>query len=292
MYLNWTAALAQALAACQQTTDLSERSLQLRNISNLLRNIRDKMIGNSCCKFFFLRHNLLQIVLPLLWLKDESNAEFSKDLVECQKDALILIAALINCNDNSAAWLPETSAAEVFTNLTQLLQSAIADSANEGTLKYMEILSKCLLWFVRKYGSVRNLVFDALCLPVIISLLDPSRSNSATIHHFSCILAHACDAPTKQKILVEARVLTLALAMIQGTCHVDSSGRVHVTDIRLLDGAIEITSALTRDFEDAALVVAAVPITNGLGKLLPSLLFQLLNISTLTVNLKMKISLL
>jgi hypothetical protein len=270
----------------------------LKQASGLLRSIRDKLIGNSCCKFFFIRLNLLQVLVPLLWMKDESSAEFTRLLLECQKDALTLIAAMINCGLNEKSGsnvetqaLPETLAHELFGNLLRLLQQNSASPPSEKASKYLEVLTKCLLWFIRKIDAVRHLVFEPENLDVLIQLLDPRRSSPTTLQHLACILAQGCDSPARQAALISQKALNILLSLIQANASLDPMGRPIVTDGKVLDGCIELAGALSRENGDVSQALASFSLASQPPKRIPTLLFQLLNFSSLSIELKMKVAL-
>lgn len=288
-YSKWVEETAILIANCQQQgTTLQERLDTLCSLRHILLQIRDKIIGNSCCKYFFVRQGLVNTLLPLLWLRDESNAAFTQLVTDCQQDALTLLAVMIGQSGESE--LSVIPAPEIFVNLLQLLHGATGQVISRN-IKFYEILVRCLASFARKVESIRNLAFDPANLSVLLFFLDPTNSSAAISQHVAGIISSSCDSPPKQKTLLDAKVHVLLLALLNGACQLDATGRVVVTDLKIVDGAVDFLCTLTRDCPEAGHFIAASPLQSATRKM-PALLFQLLNLNMSSVELKLKVALL
>lgn len=259
----------------------------LKELKNTLTSIRDRVIGNSCCKYFFLRNNLLQALLPLLWMKDETNAEFTTIITECQKDALTLFSVLIS--QDGLNQLSDLPANEVFSNLLILLQgTANQNAANH--YKFFEILTKSLVCFCKKLESTRDAPYSEDNLVVLLKLLNPQNSNSQISQNVAILLSTSCDNAIKQKTLIGLRTIDLLLELLNFICFIDESGRLTITDTKLLDGIIDLLCTLTRDNNELCSMLLGFLVRSR--RSLPSLFYQLLSLGSLSADLKLKISLL
>jgi hypothetical protein len=290
--LNWIEQVKALTEAITQASQPQERLQLLSELKQNLMAVRDRIIGNSCCKYFFVRNGLLPALTPLLWLKDESSAEFTRLLMDCQRDALTLLAVLIAQSGNVIMASPGEEA-QLFSNLLALLQSA-------KEVRFLEILTRSLCNFVRKVESLRGVIFEASTLTVLLSYLEGTGRgaaySSAVTQNVCAILAAGCDAEGKSRVLLSARVLPQLLALLSGSICVSTShelsssnARVGVSDLKVLEGSVELLGALTRDCQEACEAVSCAPVA---GRRIPNSLFSLLNMSLLSVELKLKISLL
>lgn len=265
-------------------------------LKKILMAIRDRIIGNSCCKYFFVRNGFLQVLTPLLWMKDESSAEFTQVLTDCQRDALTLLSVLIGQIGGDTSVV---GGDELFTNLLALLRT----SSPSVDIKFLEILTRSLCCFARKVESSRGAVFDASTLSVLLSYLDSSSSSCCTtsssvvVQNICGVLAACCDGEGKSRVLLSARTLPMLLSLLAGSICVagdtpisaKSSLRIGITDLRCLDGSVELLCTLTRDCQEACEAVAQAPMA---GRRIPNILFSLLNVSLLSIELRLKITLL
>ena len=78
--------------------------------------------------------------------------------------------------------------------------------------------------------------------------------------------------------------------MLERICFVDELCRLTITDVKILDGVIELFNALTRDNIEVSVALSSTPFKNQ--KTVSSFFYQLLNLSSISVDLKLKISLL
>ena len=282
-----------------QADTAQDRLQLLSDLKLVLMSIRDRIIGNSCCKYFFVRNGLLAALTPLLWLRDESSAEFTRLLMDCQKDALTLLSVLIAQGGNGAIISTVAqgdtgnSEVELFSNLMALLHSC-------KEIKFLEILTRSLVHLARKAENVRAAIFEASTLSALLSFLEaPIRTaySSAVTQNICGILAAGCTVEAKSRVLLSARVLPQLLALLTGSVCIatgpDSSAsasiRIGVTDLKILDGSVELLGTLTRDCQEACEAASSAPVS---GRRLPHLLFSLLSVSLLSVELKLKIALL
>lgn len=259
----------------------------LDELKKTLAIIRDRVIGNNCSKYFFMHHDLLQTLLPLLWLRDESDSRFMKLLAECQKDALTLLSVLISKN-NQEDWsnLPSE---EIFSNLLLLLNETTGQNVMNH-IKFFEVLTKSLVCFAKKIDNIRDASFADETLPILLKLLNPNNSNPQICQNVANLLSASCDSPTKQKILVDNKCLDLILEMLDRICFVDELCRLTITDIKILDGITELLHTLTRDNIEVSVALSSTPLKAQ--KSVTTFFYQLLSLSSISVDLKLKISLL
>lgn len=278
-----------------QVSSAQERIELLTTLKQTLMAIRDRTIGNSCCKYFFVRHGLLQALTPLLWMKDESSAEFTRLLMDCQRDALTLLSVLI-VQTGETIIFNGSGELELFSNLLALLHSSSAEE-----VKFLEILTRSLSSFARKVEGVRGAIFEAQTLSVLLAFLEtPSRAaaySSAVIQNVCAILSAGCNGEGKSRLLLSSKILPQLLSLLTGSVcwsqthddDDDSCTRIGVTDLKTLDGSIELLGTLTRDCPEACEAICTAPVA---GRRVPNLLFSLLNVSLLSTELKLKISIL
>ena len=228
----------------------------LDELKKLLSIIRDCVIGNNCTKYFFMHHDLLQTLLPLLWLRKESDSNFKVLLAECQKDVLTLFSVLISQN-NQEDWsnLPSE---EIFSNLLLLLNEPIGQNITY-RIKFFEILTKSLVCFAKNIENVRDASFSNESLPILMKLLNPINSNSQICQNVANLLSASCDSLTKQKILLDNKCVDLILEMLERICFVDELCRLTITDVKILDGVIELFNALTRDNIEVSVALSSTP---------------------------------
>lgn len=284
MYLHLINQVRELISACQQQSD--NRIQTLQQLKTNLTLIRDRVIGNNCCKYFFMRHDLLQALLPLLWMKDETSAEFTSIITDCQKDALTLYSVLMS--QNVIIQTSSLPAIEIFTNLLSLLQGSATQNAS-AHYKFFEILTKSLVCFTKKVEGTRDFPFSNENLPILLKLLNPQNSNSQISQNIAILLSSCCDNPLKQKSLINLKIINLLHEIINSICFVDDLGRLTMTDVRLLDGVIDLLCTLTRDNLDVCIAVSSMSLRS---RSIPSLLYQFLNLLSLSTDLKLKISLL
>ena len=286
MYLNLINQVRVLISTCQQQND--NRIQTLLKLKQNLTVIRDRIIGNNCCKYFFMRHDLLQALLPLLWMKDETSAEFTSIITDCQKDALTLFSVLMS--QNGIIQTSNLPAIEIFTNLLTLLQGSAAQSASTQThCKFFEILTKSLVCFTKKVEGTRDFPFSDENLPILLKLLNPRNSNPQISQNIAILLSNCCDSPLKQKSLINLRIISLLHEIINSICYIDDLGRLTMTDVRLLDGVVDLLCTLTRENSDVCTAVSSISLRS---RSVPSLLYQFLNLSSISTDLKLKISLL
>ena len=285
MYLNLINQVRELISICQQQND--NRIQTLDQLKQNLTLIRDRVIGNNCCKYFFMRNDLLQVLLPLLWMKDETSSEFTSIISDCQKDALTLYSVLMS--QNGVIQLSNLPAIEIFTNLLLLLQNSSTQSAS-AHYKFFEILTKSLVCFTKKVDGTKDFPFSDENLSILLKLLNPQNSNPQISQNVAILLSSCCDNPFKQKSLINSKILDLLQEIINSICQVDELGRLTMTDVRLLDGTIDILCTLTRDNLDVCNLISSISLRSRIS--LSSLLYQFLNISSISYDLKLKISLL
>ena len=284
MYLKLIIQVRELISSCQEQSE--NRVPILSELKRILTLIRDRVIGNNCCKYFFMRNDLLQTLLPLLWMKDETNAEFTEIITECQKDALTLISVLIS--QNGLIQWTNLPANEVFSNLLLLLQGTTQQNASQ-YYKFFEILTKSLVCFAKKVESTRDAPFSDNNLPILLKLLTPKNSNQQISQNVAILLSISCDTPIKQRALINLRTIDILLETLYGICYIDDLSRLTITDSRLLDGTIDLMCTLTREnFEVCAIVSSA----SLRSRSISSLFYQLLSLSSLSTDLKLKLSLL
>ena len=284
MYLKLIIQVRELISSCQEQSE--KRVPTLSELKRILTLIRDRVIGNNCCKYFFMRNDLLQTLLPLLWMKDETNAEFTEIITECQKDALTLISVLIS--QNGLIQWTNLPANEVFSNLLLLLQGTTQQNASQ-YFKFFEILTKSLVCFAKKVESTRDAPFSDNNLPILLKLLTPKNSNQQISQNVAILLSISCDTPIKQRALINLRTIDILLETLYGICYIDDLSRLTITDSRLLDGTIDLMCTLTREnFEVCAIVSSA----SLRSRSITSLFYQLLSLSSLSTDLKLKLSLL
>lgn len=303
-FLAWIARIRELQAVCTGVNCTPEGRLEaLSALKATLTAIRDRIIGNNCCKYFFVRNGLLPVLVPLLWLKDESSAEFTRLVVECQRDTLTLFSVLISqSGDLNEEGLGGGEGPQIFSNLAHLLATATLSNTQREGGKFLEILTRAMVCFAHKVQSTRDLCFDGETLPVLLSFLrEPAGGSSAIIQNVCSLLAAGCDTRAKQDILMNARVLPMLLTLLNASvCGVSEDGntvsssssslRIGVIDFKVLDGVIELLATLTRDCPEACEVVALSPF--GGSKKMPTLLFGLLNVSLLSTEFRLKVILL
>lgn len=249
-------------------------------------NIRDIIIGNSCCKYYFIQNNLLQALLPLLWMKDETSAEFTSIITECQKDALTLFSVLISQN-GFVQWA-DLSASDVFSSLLLLLQGTSGQSASNH-FKFFEILTKSLVCFVKKVKSTRDAPFNEENLSILLKLLNHENSNPQISQNVAILLSTSCDNQIKQKTLINLGIIDQISITLASICYIDDLSRLTITDTRLLDGVVDLLCTLTCDNSDVCGVISALKLRT---RSVSSLFYQLLSLSSITIDLKLKLSLL
>ena len=287
MYLNLINQVRELISTCTQKKDNEDRIEILKELKILLTLIRDRVIGNNCCKYFFLRNDILQTLLPLLWMKDETNAQFTAVITDCQKDTLTLFSVLISQNDLvQYSNFPET---EIFSNLLVLLQGVANQNASIHN-KFFEILTKSLVCFAKKLESVRNAPFSDDNLTVLLKLLSPQNSNPQISQNVAILLSTSCDNIMKQRALNGLKTIDRLIEILNGICYIDELSRLTITDTRLLDGVVDLLCTLTRDNPEASLTVSGSSIRSR--RSLPSLFSQLQNLGSLSTDIKLKISLL
>lgn len=285
LYLNLINQIPELISICQQQS--ADRIKTLQKLKQNLTLIRDRVIGNSCCKYFFMRNNLLQALLPLLWMKDETSAEFTAIINDCQKDALTLFSVLMS--QNGIIQFLSLPAIEIFTNLLSLLQGSATQSASAHN-KFFEILTKSLVCFTKKVEGTRDLPFTDENLSILLNLLNPHNSNPQISQNVAILLSTCCDNSLKQKNLINLGIIDLLQEIINSICYIDDLGRLTITDARLLDGTVDILCTLTRDNLEVCNAVSSISLRSR--RSLPSLLYQFLNLSLISTDLKLKISLL
>ena len=285
LYMKLICQVRELISACQEQTE--KRLVILEELKQVLTFIRDRVIGNNCCKYFFVRQDLLQTLLPLLWMKDETNAAFMNIITECQKDALTLFSILISQN-GLIQWsnLPTT---EVFSNLLLLLQGTSCQSAINHH-KFFEILTKSLVCFAKKVENTHDYPFSNENLTILLKLLNPSNSNSQISQNIAILLSTSCDSLPKQKILIDCKTVDLLIEILDGICHVDELGKLSILDLRLLDGIVDLFCTLTRDNSEVCALISGSTLRSR--KRLSTLFYQLLTLSSISIDLKLKISLL
>lgn len=296
--MAWIARIGELQAVCTGVNCTPEGRLEaLSALKATLTAIRDRIIGNNCCKYFFVRNGLLPVLVPLLWLKDESSEEFTRLVVDCQRDTLTLFSVLISQSGdlNAQEGLGGGEGPQIFADLARLLATAALSSSQQRERgKFLEILTRAMVCFARKVEATRDLCFDSETLPVLLSFLrEPVTGMSAIIQNVCGLLAAGCDTEAKQKILLNARVLPMLLALLNASvCVVNDDGnaaslRIGVIDFKVLDGVVELLATLTRDCPEACEVVVLSPF--GGGKKIPTLLFGLLNVSLLSTEFRLKV---
>ena len=251
MYLNLINQVRELISACQQQSD--NRIQTLQQLKTNLTLIRDRVIGNNVAKLF-MRHDLLQALLPLLWMKDETSAEFTSIITDCQKDALTLYSVLMS--QNGIIQTSSLPAIEIFTNLLSLLQGSTTQNAS-AHYKFFEILTKSLVCFTKRWKEPEIFHFRMKTCPFFLKLLNPQNSNSQISQNIAILLSSCCDNPLKQKSLINLRIINLLHEIINSICFVDDLGRLTMTDVRLLDGVIDLLCTLTRDNLDVCIAVSS-----------------------------------
>lgn len=284
-YLNMIAKITNLIGICQQQTG-PNRVSSLSELKYSLNAVRDKIIGNNCCKYFFIQNNLLQALIPLLWLKDETNAEASALIIECQKDALTLFSVLIS--QNIVINWSSLPVNEIFGNLILLLQGINGFDANY-YFKFLEILTKSLVSFAKRVDTVRDIPFTDDNLPTIIKILNPQNSTPQISQNVAILLSTCCDSSAKQSILVNLKLVEHLFEIINMICYVDDLGRLMILDARILDGVIDLLCTLTRDNLEICSFISSLSLR---GRSISSILYQFLSLSSLSIDLKLKISLL
>lgn len=284
MYLNLITQVRELISLCQEQSE--NRVATLSELKRILTLIRDRVIGNNCWKYFFMRNDLLQTLLPLLWMKDETNAEFTAIITECQKDALTLFSVLIS--QNGLIQWSNLPANEVFSNLMLLLQGTTNQNASQ-YYKFFEILTKSLVCFAKKVESTRDDPFSDNNLPILLKLLNPKNSNQQISQNVAILLSTSCDTPIKQRALLNLRTIDLLLETLNSICYIDDLSRLTITDPRLLDGAIDLLCTLTRENVEVCAIISSATLRS---RSIPSLFYQLLSLSSLSIDLKLKLSLL
>lgn len=277
--------IRELISICQQQSD--NRIETLLKLKHNLTLIRDRVIGNNCCKYFFMKNDLFQALLPLLWMKDETNAEFTAIINDCQKDALTLFSVLMS--QNGIIQFLSLPGIQIFTNLLSLLQGSSTQSASAHN-KFFEILTKSLVCFAKKVEGTRDLPFSDENLPILLNLLNPHNSNPQISQNVAILISTCCDNTLKQKSLTSLGIIDLLREIINSICHIDDLGRLAMTDVRLLDGAVDILCTLTRDNLEVCNSLSSISLRSS--RSFPSLLYQFLNLSTISTDLKLKISLL
>lgn len=233
-----------------------------------------------------MQNDLLQTLLPLLWMKDETSAEFTAIITECQKDALTLFSVLIS--QNGLIQWSNLPANEVFSNLLLLLQGTATQNASHH-FKFFEILTKSLVCFAKKVESTRDAPFSENTLPILLKLLNPNNSNQQISQNVAILLSTSCDNPIKQRALINFRTIELLLEILTSICCIDELSRLTITDPRLLDGTIDLICTLTRENADVCAVISSASLRS---RSISSLFYQLLSLSSLSTDLKLKLSLL
>lgn len=284
MYLNLIIQVRELISLCQEQSE--NRVATLSELKRILTLIRDRVIGNNCCKYFFMRNDLLQTLLPLLWMKDETNAEFTAIITECQKDALTLFSVLIS--QNGLIQWSNLPANEVFSNLMLLLQGTTNQNASQ-YYKFFEILTKSLVCFAKKVESTRDDPFSDNNLPILLKLLNPKNSNQQISQNVAILLSTSCDTPIKQRALLNLRTIDLLLEILHSICYIDELSRLTITDPRLLDGTVDLLCTLTRENVEVCAIISSATLRS---RSISSLFYQLLSLSSLSIDLKLKLSLL
>lgn len=284
MYLNLIIQVRELISLCQEQSE--NRVATLSELKRILTLIRDRVIGNNCCKYFFMRNDLLQTLLPLLWMKDETNAEFTAIITECQKDALTLFSVLIS--QNGLIQWSNLPANEVFSNLMLLLQGTTNQNASQ-YYKFFEILTKSLVCFAKKVESTRDDPFSDNNLPILLKLLNPKNSNQQISQNVAILLSTSCDTPVKQRALLNLRTIDLLLEILHSICYIDELSRLTITDPRLLDGTVDLLCTLTRENVEVCAIISSATLRS---RSISSLFYQLLSLSSLSIDLKLKLSLL
>lgn len=284
MYSTLIVKVRELISHCQQQSD--NRIAILIELKQVLTLIRDRVIGNNCCKYFFIQNDLLQTLLPLLWMRDETNAEFTAIITECQKDALTLFSVLISQN-GFVQW-SNLPANDVFSNLLLLLQGTANHNATNHC-KFFEILTKSLVCFAKKVESTREAPFNEENLIILFKLLNPQNSTPQISQNVAILLSTSCDCPLKQKTLINLGITDLLSEILTKICFIDDLSRLTITDARLLDGVVDLLCTLTRDNLEGCSIISA---SNLRSRSVSSLFYQLLSLSSLSVDLKLKLSLL
>lgn len=284
MYSGLIVKVQDLIAHCQQQSD--QRIAILAELKQVLTIIRDRVIGNNCCKYFFIQNDLLQTLLPLLWMKDETNAEFTLIITECQKDALTLFSVLISQN-GFVQWA-NLPANDVFSNLLLLLQGTSSQTTTNHC-KFFEILTKSLVCFAKKVESTREAPFHEENLAILLKLLNPQNSNPQISQNIAILLSTSCDNHRKQKTLINLRIIDQLSEILASICYIDDLSRLTITDARLLDGVVDLLCTVTRDNSDVCGVISATKLRT---RSISSLFYQLLSLSSLSTDLKLKLSLL
>lgn len=284
MYLNLIIQVRELISLCQEQSE--NRVATLSELKRILTLIRDRVIGNNCCKYFFMKNDLLQTLLPLLWMKDETNAEFTAIITECQKDALTLFSVLIS--QNGLIQWSNLPANEVFSNLMLLLQGTTNQNASQ-YYKFFEILTKSLVCFAKKVESTRDDPFSDNNLPILLKLLNPKNSNQQISQNVAILLSTSCDTPVKQRALLNLRTIDLLLEILHSICYIDELSRLTITDPRLLDGTVDLLCTLTRENVEVCAIISSATLRS---RSISSLFYQLLSLSSLSIDLKLKLSLL
>lgn len=286
LHLQW---IDDVCSICQDLEQQSDgRIPKLEHLKFVLLQIRDRIIGNSCFKYFFMCNGLLKALLPILWIKDESNACFTELIIECQREALTLVSILIGLNC-SLDWT-DLSSSEIFLNLISLLQGNDLQSFAKKA-KFFEILIWSISNFAKNIPSIRNAPFENSILPIFIHLLDPKISNPQVSQNVALMLSSSCDSQSKQKMLIDVNIITILTNMLNDICEIDELNRFAILDFKILDGVIDLLGALTKDNIEICLRLSSTDHL-VLDNRISTLLFRLLTISSLSTELKLKISLL
>jgi hypothetical protein len=285
LYLKLIKEADELISECG--TNITNRLESLKRLKLVLSLIRDKVIGNNCCKYFFMRNNILQILIPLLWMRDESNAEFTQTVHSCQKDALTLFSVLIS--QNGIIHWSDVSATDVFSNLLQLLQESTEQSVVNNP-KFFEILTKSLVCFVKKMASTRDSTFRTDNLCKLFHLLNPKNSSPTFCQNVALLISTSCDTQAKQNQLIELKCPDLLIEMLNFVCFVDDVGRLTIRDARILDGIVDLLCTLTRDNSDVSIALLTTQLRSK--RTTPVILYQLLSLSSISTEIKLKISLL
>jgi hypothetical protein len=284
LYLNLIIQVRELISLCQEQSE--GRVAILSELKRILTLIRDRVIGNNCSKYFFMKNDLLQTLLPILWMKDETNAEFTSITTECQKDALTLFSVLIS--QNSLIQWSNLPASDVFSNLMLLLQGTTNQNASH-YLKFFEILTKSLVCFAKTVESTREAPFSDCNLPILLKLLNPKNSNQQISQNVAILLSTSCDTPIKQRALVNLRTIDLLLETLNSVCYIDDLSRLTITDPRLLDGTIDLLCTLTKENVEVCATISSISLKS---RSISSLFYQLIGLSSLSTDLKLKLSLL
>lgn len=207
--------------------------------------------------------------------------------MECRKDALILLSVLISQND-SEDW-SNLPSAEIFSNLILILKETSEQNVMNH-LKFFEILTKSLVCFAKKIDNIRDAPFSNETLPILLILLNPNNSNPQISQNIAVLLSACCDSSTKQKILIDCRFVELILEMLDKICYIDDLCRLIISDVKILDGITELLTTLTRDNTEVSVALSLTCFKAQ--KSVSSFFYQLLSLSSISVDLKLKISLL